>query len=59
MNVETGTEAAQFPEEEYINGIFVAAQALNDSECILTLRFLSKSCCHTSIGKKNNFYFKN
>jgi hypothetical protein len=24
MNVEIGTEAAQFPEEEHINGIFVA-----------------------------------
>jgi hypothetical protein len=24
MNVEIGAEAAQFPEEEYINGIFVA-----------------------------------
>ncbi len=24
MNVETGTVAAQFPEKEYINGIFVA-----------------------------------
>jgi hypothetical protein len=24
MNVEDGTEAAQFPEKEYINGIFVA-----------------------------------
>jgi hypothetical protein len=24
MNVETGTEAAQFPEKEYINGIFLA-----------------------------------
>jgi hypothetical protein len=23
MNVEIGTEAAQFPENEYINGIFV------------------------------------
>jgi hypothetical protein len=23
MNVEIGTEAAQFPEKEYINGIFV------------------------------------
>jgi hypothetical protein len=27
MNVETGTEAAQFPDKEYINGIFVAVQA--------------------------------
>ncbi len=24
MNVEIGTEAKQFPEKEYINGIFVA-----------------------------------
>jgi hypothetical protein len=24
MNVEIGTEASQFPEKEYINGIFVA-----------------------------------
>jgi hypothetical protein len=26
MTVEIGTEAAQFPEKEYINGIFVAGQ---------------------------------
>jgi hypothetical protein len=25
MNVEIGTEAAQLPEKEYINGIFLAA----------------------------------
>jgi hypothetical protein len=24
MNVEIGTESAQFPEKEYVNGIFVA-----------------------------------
>ena len=24
MNVENGTETAQFPEKEYINGIFLA-----------------------------------
>jgi hypothetical protein len=27
MNVEIGTEAAQFPEKEYINGIFLAVYA--------------------------------
>jgi hypothetical protein len=26
MNVEIGTEAVQFPEKKYINGIFVAVQ---------------------------------
>jgi hypothetical protein len=26
MNVEIGTEAAQFPEKEYINGISVAVK---------------------------------
>jgi hypothetical protein len=26
MNVEIGTEAAQFPEKEYINGIFLAVK---------------------------------
>jgi hypothetical protein len=26
MNVEIGTEAAQFPEKEYINGIFAAVR---------------------------------
>jgi hypothetical protein len=27
MNVEIGTDASQFPEKEYINGIFVAVHA--------------------------------
>ncbi len=31
MNVEIGTEAAKFPEKEYINGIFVAVQYLLQS----------------------------
>jgi hypothetical protein len=26
MNVKIGTEAAQFPEKEYLNGIFVAVR---------------------------------
>ncbi len=29
MNVEIGTEAAHFPEKEYINGIFVAVQRIS------------------------------
>ncbi len=28
MNVEIGSEAAQFPEKECINGIFVAVQTV-------------------------------
>jgi hypothetical protein len=28
MNVEIGTETAQFPKKEYINGIFVAVHRL-------------------------------
>ncbi len=28
MNVEIGTAAAQFPEKEYINGIFLAVYVL-------------------------------
>jgi hypothetical protein len=28
MNVEIGTEAAQFPEKEYINGIFVKVHVI-------------------------------
>jgi hypothetical protein len=29
MNVEIGTKAAQFPEKEYINGIFLAVHFLS------------------------------
>jgi hypothetical protein len=29
MNVEIGTKAAQFPDNEYINEIFVAVRALH------------------------------
>ncbi len=31
MNVEIRTEAAQFPEKEYIDGIFLAVQLLYSS----------------------------
>ncbi len=30
MNVEIGTEAALFPEKEYISGIFVAVYAVSE-----------------------------
>jgi hypothetical protein len=30
MNVEIGTEAAQLPEKEYINGIFVAVRVVDE-----------------------------
>ncbi len=32
MNVEIGTEAAQFPEKEYINEIFVAVLLIDTFE---------------------------
>jgi hypothetical protein len=36
MNVGIGTEAAQFPEKEYINGIFLAVYKLHiHTICIL------------------------
>ncbi len=31
MNVELGTEAAQFPEKEYINGIFLTVYPAENS----------------------------
>ncbi len=39
MNVEIGTGAAQFPEEEYINGIFVAVPGRATK--IVSLSFLA------------------
>jgi hypothetical protein len=33
MNVEMGTEAAQFPEKEYINGIFLAVYNAEYKRC--------------------------
>jgi hypothetical protein len=32
MNVEIGTEAAQFPEKEYINGLFLAVQPEDEED---------------------------
>jgi hypothetical protein len=41
--VDIETEAAQFPEKEYINGIFVAVQLFDWSEQALAGIFVSKS----------------
>ncbi len=37
MNVEIGTETAQFPEKEYTNGIFVAVQPVPAPYVIMCL----------------------
>jgi hypothetical protein len=42
MNVEIGTEDAQFPEKEYINGIFLAV-CDDCGSC-------SGSCCRGRVG---------
>jgi hypothetical protein len=49
MNVEIGIEAAQFPEKEYINGIFVAVHAPTRPQAANTARkatFLSYIFCN-------------
>jgi hypothetical protein len=38
MNVESWTEAAQFPEKEYINGIFVAVHCLGYCNIVAVVR---------------------
>ncbi len=40
-NVETGAEAAQFPEKEYINEISVSVQTRKRRCCILTFGLIS------------------
>jgi hypothetical protein len=40
MNVEIGTEAVQFPEKEYINGIFLAVHGCSESLASLAPAFL-------------------
>jgi hypothetical protein len=43
MNVEIRTEAAQFPEKEYINGIFLAVWSLDLNIITLGLPIYSSS----------------
>ncbi len=47
MNVEIGTEAALFPEKEYINGIGVAVRNQNrDRNWELKTKKYSQKCAH-------------
>jgi hypothetical protein len=52
MNVEIGTEAAQFPEKEYINGIFLAVRQVYSKYPTLqvTIRFPFSTGLEEGIG---------
>jgi hypothetical protein len=49
MNLEIGTEAAQFPEKEYINGIFVAVTYIEDLSLTPLLFSLIVTKLHFSV----------
>ncbi len=53
MNVEIGTEAAQFPEKEYINGIFVAVRRWRTCASIISgrERFRTDHLCTQCEGR--------
>jgi hypothetical protein len=50
MNVEIGTEAAQFPEKEYVDGIFFAVRS---TLLRRTLRLVS--CRKRKIGEEERY----
>ncbi len=52
MSVEIGTEAAQLPENEYINGIFVAVQ---DGQCAGNNLIFGHLYCMLSVYGRNNY----
>jgi hypothetical protein len=69
MNVEIGTEAAQFPEKEYINGIFVAVQGkklkylIQTTPCALYLLHYRLDCVPQlvegrPIGRSKSAFFR-
>jgi hypothetical protein len=55
MNVEIGTEAAQFPEKEYINGIFVAVCVKRKKICY---KFNLQKESQQKISFTNNYLFR-
>ncbi len=61
MNVEIGTEAAQFPEKEYINGIFVTVHissvSRGSSEYSFSLAKIIKKECSVDWSSLNVLFF--
>jgi len=51
MNVEIGTEAAQFPGKEYVNGIFVAVQVMANVQVIIWYLYMYM----LSVYGRNNY----
>jgi hypothetical protein len=59
MNVEIGTETAQFPEKEYINGIFLAVRLaffFNHYICILFFQSLKDGLRQKHAGGLSRAY---
>jgi hypothetical protein len=52
MNVEIGTEAAQFPAKEYLNGIFIAVHSVSSelANSLAKIQFVLGALVH----KKSN-----
>ncbi len=51
MNVEIGAEAAQFPEKEYVNGIFIAVNVCVCTEKRTIYYFLQQSWMPPASGR--------
>ncbi len=56
MNVEIGTEAAQFPEKEYINGIFFTVQVVFALSIKKGAGFLHGNTIRLSYTQKVNLF---
>jgi hypothetical protein len=53
MTVEIGTEAAQFPDKEYINGIFVAVYCWASLFCYMSKYLVDLYKVHNGSGWRN------
>jgi hypothetical protein len=52
--VEIGTEVAQFPEKEYINGIFVAVFNMIQARCCYITVDSAAAACHKTVLELHN-----